>query len=121
MGSFDDQVLATARDYKALTQASSNWNLAPAPCSPAIKPVELFMSDARGDQAHSRKLYLLFVGDRESYLKASTTQAPIGQRLVKSSFEALPIAPKATIVLESELPLEYSSQAIKKSSLSCSA
>ncbi len=92
-GPFDEQVLAVARNYKALTQASSNWNLAPTLCLPVIKPVELFMSDAKGDQAHSRKLYHLFVGDSESYLKAASTQAPTGQRLVKSSFEALPLPP----------------------------
>ena len=92
-GPFDEQVLAIARDYKALTQASSNWSLAPTLCLPAIKPTELFMSDAKGDQAHSRKLYHLYVGDLESYLKAASTQAPSGQRLVKSSFEALPLAP----------------------------
>lgn len=85
-GPFAQEVLAVAQGYEHLELVSTQERLAPELC----RAVDSVTSQSRAGamSPHGRKLYLMWARNARTYFDTPDVQAPLGQTLVKQSFEA---------------------------------
>ncbi len=87
---FHTQLLKIANEYtKKHDLIDNNTNWAPEMCAAPSPPPSTLVSKSDDKNSHGQKLYLLFAAKRKYYLYAKKHHSPIGQAIVKESWEAI--------------------------------
>lgn len=90
---FDDDLAEIARVYTQWDRMGDVPAWAPTMCT-APPPIAPIPSQSGDTETHGRKLYFLFSKDRSAYFRADGFNQPVGQVLVKESYEAVGISPE---------------------------
>lgn len=94
--------------FRNWTKLGTVPNMAPLGCRQP--PLVQMLSKSRDKGTHGRKLYFLYVKEALPYYSVAENDQPIGQALVKESFEAIPI----TLEEKSALDKTDASQTVSK-------
>lgn len=104
---FESYVHDGAANFRSWTQLGSGPSLAPTFCrAPLLSP---WLSESSDKGTHGRKLYFLYVKDVAAYESAASHDQPVGQTLVKESFEAIPVTLEDEAFSDTPLTPEQSS------------
>lgn len=105
---FEPRIREIAMQFHDWTKLGTAPKVAPERCR--VPPLLPLISKSRDNTTHGQKLYFLYVKDTVAYHSAAENDQPIGQALVKESFEAIPI----TLEEKSALDAVGSSQTLSK-------
>ena len=86
---YEKTLLEIAAKYQSYSLVRPEIEMAALDCAPDVQGSRVALSQSDDTETHGRKLYYLFAANQQAYRQASEQKSPVGQVLVKESWEAV--------------------------------